>query len=175
MSRGPGKIEQAIEAAFKAEPDNAFTVQDLCERAYPGINKIERKHRVSVIRAATALADRLEYWTWFKSGCPGNTLIFWNWTDVHSYGMARLKGDNLCCYQARRAVADCWRNDEQQLRDRLAPGGEDNHLINPGGAWFLHTEEMLAEHRGDTKKAAKIKAARKADMEKTTAALRAII
>jgi hypothetical protein len=39
MSRGPGRIERAIEAAFAAEPDNAFTIEDLCDRIYPEIRR----------------------------------------------------------------------------------------------------------------------------------------
>ena len=36
MSRGAGRVERAIMAAVRAEPDNAFTVADLCDRVYPG-------------------------------------------------------------------------------------------------------------------------------------------
>jgi hypothetical protein len=28
---------------------------------------------------------------------------------------------------------------------RLAPGGEDHHLVVPGGAWHLHTAIFKAE------------------------------
>jgi hypothetical protein len=42
MSKGPGQI-------------NAFTLEDLCERVYPGVNRIEKKHHVSVARAARNL------------------------------------------------------------------------------------------------------------------------
>jgi len=34
MSGGPGRIERAIEALFDADRDNAFTVEELCERIY---------------------------------------------------------------------------------------------------------------------------------------------
>jgi hypothetical protein len=52
MSKGPGRVSRAIEAALEAEPDNAFTVEDLCDRVYRGINRVEKKHRVAVLRAA---------------------------------------------------------------------------------------------------------------------------
>jgi len=45
MSRGPGRIERAIAAILDAESDNAFTTEDLCERVYRGVNRVEKKHR----------------------------------------------------------------------------------------------------------------------------------
>ena len=67
MSRGAGRVERAILAAVRAEPDNAFTVADLCDRVYPGVNRIEKKHRVSVQRAMKNAAKRsngdLGLWT----------------------------------------------------------------------------------------------------------------
>jgi hypothetical protein len=57
MSKGPGRVERIIEAVFAAEPDNAFTIEDLCDRVYPG-EPIEKKHRVSVLRAAKQVAKR---------------------------------------------------------------------------------------------------------------------
>jgi hypothetical protein len=51
MSKGAGRVERAIAGVFEAEPDNAFTVEDLCDRAYPG-ELVEKKHRVAVLRAA---------------------------------------------------------------------------------------------------------------------------
>ena len=60
MSRGPGRIERAIASAFAAEPDNAFTIGDLCIRVYPEIARgfalPEKKHRVAVLRAAKKVA-----------------------------------------------------------------------------------------------------------------------
>ena len=57
MSKGPGRVSRAIEAILEAEPDNAFSVEDLCDRVYPGINRVEKKHRVSVLRAANLVAS----------------------------------------------------------------------------------------------------------------------
>jgi hypothetical protein len=75
MSKGPGRIERAIEAAFAADPDNAFTTEELCERAYfPAVNLIEKKHRVAVVRAGKRLAERMERFSWFISERLGNEL-----------------------------------------------------------------------------------------------------
>ena len=51
MSRGPGRIERAIRALFDANPDAAFTTDDLCRACYPA-RRVEHKHRVAVWRAA---------------------------------------------------------------------------------------------------------------------------
>lgn len=56
MSRGPGRIERAIVEAFKT--GDTWTVEDLCRAAYPGINRIERKHRIAVRRAAHKVTEQ---------------------------------------------------------------------------------------------------------------------
>jgi hypothetical protein len=72
MSRGPGKIEQAIGEAFKSEPERTFGTDDLIAIAFPDINHVEKKHRVSVLRAARGACR----WTGFVPfnrwlGVPG--------------------------------------------------------------------------------------------------------
>ena len=90
MRKGSGRVEQTIEAVFAAEPDNAFTIDDLCDRVYPG-EAIEKKHRVSVLRAAKQVAKRHgEIDTMIGEGL-GGTLIFFDQYWVLSYAMARLK------------------------------------------------------------------------------------
>jgi hypothetical protein len=59
MSRGPGRIEHAIEAVFTAAPDDAYTTEDLIDRAYPGLDRVEKKHRVAVLRAAKKVCNRI--------------------------------------------------------------------------------------------------------------------
>jgi len=54
LSKGPGRIERTIEELFSAEPDSAFTTDQIGERVY-GSEKSGhgRKSRaVSIIRAA---------------------------------------------------------------------------------------------------------------------------
>lgn len=58
MSRGPGRIERAILAALQAEPDNALTAHELCERIFLSCLPPEKKHRVAVIRAMHRIAAR---------------------------------------------------------------------------------------------------------------------
>ena len=55
MSRGPGRIERAIEALFASQAGRTFSTDELVEAAYRGVNRIEKKHRVAVLRAAKRL------------------------------------------------------------------------------------------------------------------------
>lgn|SRR4051794_27528183 len=79
MSRGPGRIERAIEAAFQANPHRAYTGEELVRLAYPDAYSgeacdhsvawasvtgapepgVAKKHRVAVYRAAHNVAARL--------------------------------------------------------------------------------------------------------------------
>jgi hypothetical protein len=51
MSRGAGRIEAAIRKLFTEHPDMGFTTDDLVQHCFPDIRAIEKKHRVSVLRA----------------------------------------------------------------------------------------------------------------------------
>jgi hypothetical protein len=169
MSRGPGKIQRAIEAAFRAEPDNAFLLSEMCERVYPGVNRIEKKHRVAVARAVRAIP---QLGCWHRETL-GRELVIFDPCDVMSRGMATLKADRLSGYEQnndpRKAevrkrcawlvslnpqkyghYANAEREiSEQELRNSLASGGENHRLVMPGGAWWRHTEMERAKRRGD--------------------------
>jgi hypothetical protein len=113
MSRGPGRIERAIVAAFTAEPENAFTVEDLCDRIFGPqeqqvptfkwengrckrititISHPEKKHRVAVLRAAKTLMKRgtIPGLTAMPSELLGRTQIYFDHANVKSYAMATL-------------------------------------------------------------------------------------
>src|SRR5260370_37211150 len=90
MNKGPGRVEKIIEAVFAAEPDNAFTIEDLCDRVYPG-ELIEKKHRVSVLRAAKRFAKRRGEIDTITGEGLGGTLIFFDQYCVLCYAIARLK------------------------------------------------------------------------------------
>jgi hypothetical protein len=91
MSRGHGKVQRAILAAFAAEPDNAFLLSELCERVYPGLRRIEKKHRNAVARAAKAIPS-IDH---MKREVLGSELVFYDPLNVMSYATARLKSDSL--------------------------------------------------------------------------------
>lgn len=159
MSKGPGRIERAIQAAFAAEPDNAFTTEDLIDRVYPGANRAERKHRVAVTRAAKQTCERLaeQGWRWASSESLGRRLVFYNMYDVQSYAMGRLKTDSYPRYRNTdpRSMRSA---SEDDLRARLSPGGRDHHLVVEGGAWWSHVDGWIAERDGDHERAEKRRA-----------------
>ena len=62
MSRGPGRVERAIQAAFQAEPTEGFTVKRLAQIVYHAGSTtaaITEPERQSVARAARKVAKRL--------------------------------------------------------------------------------------------------------------------
>jgi hypothetical protein len=81
MSKGLGHVGRAILAAFEDEPDNAFTTEELCERAYPSTAKYlpERAQRVAVLRAVkrlTALRPDLGIRDWRSEFARGGGSYF---------------------------------------------------------------------------------------------------
>ena len=57
MSRGPGRVEESLRALFRDQPDGIFTTAELCRDVY-GRRRIDKKHRVAVLRALKSLARR---------------------------------------------------------------------------------------------------------------------
>src|SRR5262245_59130288 len=96
MSKGPGRIQRAISAAFEAEPDNAFTTLELCEHAYPDDDGPgwKTKHRIAVLRAAKKILQ-LDH---METKALGGQLVFYDCFNVMSYAMARLKADSFNNY-----------------------------------------------------------------------------
>jgi hypothetical protein len=64
MSRGPACIQRAIETLFAAEPSRTFSTDELVKVVYRGVNRVEKKHRVAVLRAADKVAKRLHWAKW---------------------------------------------------------------------------------------------------------------
>jgi hypothetical protein len=93
MSRGPGRIELAIETAFKRHPKQSFTTNELVLAAYPQLsqsNRIEKKHRVAVLRAATHVCNRLG-WAGYYINKPGNMVLFVNTLDLDAYVQGQVR------------------------------------------------------------------------------------
>lgn len=78
MSRGPGRVERAIKAAFDAEPTRIFTTEYLCTHVYTDAARIEKKHRVSLIRAAKRVVQREPSWRMTRTHMPGAPFLFFN-------------------------------------------------------------------------------------------------
>lgn len=150
MSRGPGKIEKAVEAAFRENPDHAYTVEDLADHVFFGINRIEKKHRVSLIRATKKVCSRLD-WSWFISGGKGGTLVFFNPYSVMSYGMGSIKAADISNHYRSKdpRIPDHWRTDEADVLARLQPGGRDHGKIIEGGTWWKFVKMNVIERDKD--------------------------
>ena len=136
MSRGLGKIGRVVEAAFAAEPDNAFTVDELCHRAYPGINRIEKRHRVAVLHAAKKRPNT----DWRPAESLGGMLVFYIPDNVMSYAMGRLKMDRCNCGYWERS-----RTSDTELAAQLHEGGDYHEYIIEDGAWWCHVEMFKAQ------------------------------
>jgi hypothetical protein len=63
MSKGPGHVERKLEELFKKNPKRPFSTRMLCLHVYPD-EKIEKKHRVSVLRALKRLSRNLRPHLW---------------------------------------------------------------------------------------------------------------
>src|SRR5271163_1960986 len=94
MSRGPGKIEQAIETTFTRFPDQTFSTTELGPIAYPGVNRLEKKHRVSIIRAADKVAKRIA-WSARRTEAPAGEMVYYNLLHARSYRLGKLRTDFL--------------------------------------------------------------------------------
>lgn len=96
MSRGPGRIERAIERLIAGQPDAAFLIDDLCWIVFPAIDAVEKKHRVSVLRATAKVISREGNWTLGQSGNRrGAPLALFNIKSRHSIAVMLAKGEQL--------------------------------------------------------------------------------
>lgn len=185
MSKGYGSVQRAILQAFKAEPDNAFLLSELCERVYAGFNRAEKKHRIAVTRAAKLLPSIAI----MRSNTLGSELVFYDPLNLMSYAMARLKSDSLNHYRSndnrwfdpdrlskwyREArgyekgyVYQHYRATEADLRAMLAAeGGREHNLIVSGGVWWREVEINKAKARGDQITADRLQAESDAELAK---------
>lgn len=121
MSRGPGKIERSLDALFRDNPSDHFTTTELVERIFPGVNRVEKKHRVTVMRAGYKVAKRM-HWTCSRQRRPGGEIVFFNLCDLRSYAVGRMR----VIYCATRAAANAVWNDEANRMWRS---------WQPGGSW----------------------------------------
>ena len=141
MSRGPGRVERAVEQIFKEQPSCAFTTEELAEIVYPGINRVEKKHRVAVLRAAYKVAYRLG-WFAFRCERPGGHTVYCNPCDVRSYALGRLRSDFVHNDRSLERL--------QKMAEGRSDREEDQHeteRVSPGGAWWNHVQ--IERHRRD--------------------------
>ena len=166
MRRGSGRIEQAIIAAFAADPDNAFTVAELCKRSYPDGVGVDKKHRVAVLRAAQLLERHWPDLGWKHSEMLGRQKVFFNATSVVSFAMACLKGSNFVSYdnQDKRTHRFRRRQSEVELRASLRKGGKNHKHIVAGGAWRRRHDIWIARRDGDIARLKQLEAEQERDL-----------
>jgi hypothetical protein len=163
MSKGLGRIQRTIDVIFKDNPEGAFTVEELCSSVY-GDGKIEKRHRVAVIRAAKAVAKNFPDIVVWHAEWRGGTLIFFNHRSVISYAIARLKSDNIEHWGRSHALTD--------YEARRILGAQHVALIAPDGAWWRFVQEWIAERDGDTATVERLKALREAQAAELNAKIR---
>ena len=127
------ELDSAIEAIFAAEPDWAFTADEICKRAL-AVTKPKRKHRTAVLNASRAAGMGIMF-----SESRGRTRIIFNLDSLMSYAVARKRSWMWSLYGS-----------EERLRAELAPDGRDHHLITDGGPWVRHWQMFVAEAKGET-------------------------
>ena len=161
MSRGHGQVQRAILAAFAADPDNAFLLSELCERVYAGCNRIEKKHRNAVARAAKAIPS-IDH---MKREVLGSELVFYDPLNVMSYAMARLKSDSLgpaAGYLNNDYRPTSWRRydirSDRIFHKMLSVGGDHHKYVVEGGCWWRHTELRKAQANGNEEAVARLQA-----------------
>lgn len=127
-----------------AEPDGAWTTEERCERVYPETNRVEKKHRVSVLRAARRVVENDPDWVLTCSKSLGGQRVLMSWADVRSYALGRLKSENQYKSNDTRLR---WSYSAKELADTL----ETEHyqkLMAPGGDWWRHVHRHIAEPDG---------------------------
>jgi hypothetical protein len=133
MGRGPGRIEQAIEATFTRFPDQTFSTAELGLIVYPGINRIEKKHRVSIVRAADKVAKRIA-WSARRARAPAGAggVVYYNLLNARSYRLGMLRAGIFSRSEPLRELEE--RLDNPDVRNA------EWSDIQPGGVWAMHVE-----------------------------------
>jgi hypothetical protein len=129
-------VQRAILAAFAADPDNALLLSELCERVYPGRNRIEKKHRNAVARAAKAIPS-IRY---MKREVLGSELVFYDPLNVMSYAMAELKSDAFIDYRNNDPRTDLW-----QQRKTMCAGYNGGAITEEEMRAYVTTSEIPAK------------------------------
>lgn len=119
MSRGPGRIERKLAAAFEAEPDRAFTTAELCRVAYPGEPTTTKARRVSVLRALRHLIDRIDTLRAIPFEKRGSELIWFNMTSLASYASARARAYSRSPSAAELAEGSAWHGHVVSWREEI--------------------------------------------------------
>ena len=147
MSRGAGRVEQAIFAAFSVV-GMSYTVVDLFKHAYPDAAQLERKHRVAIKRAAYNSCLKTG-WTTLRRDNRGGGYIYYDPCDVISYASARLKGREYRYQSQDKWIRRFNPTTDEEISSQLEVGGESYDLVVEGGTWWKHSRMAQAKQDGD--------------------------
>jgi hypothetical protein len=115
MSRGPGRIERTIRALMVANPDLAFTTDWLCCQLF-ATSRVEKKHRISVLRAIHRIIAVDPDWSLMRRHC----CVPFNQADLQSYATAFFIAHGFHPW-VRRPWR--WKDDPDQWHRRLSAKG----------------------------------------------------
>ena len=147
MSRGAGRVEQAIFAAFSVV-GTSYTVEDLFKDAYPDSPQLERKHRVAIKRAASNACLKTGWTTWRRYN-RGGGYIYYDPCDVISYASARLKGTDYRYQSQDKWIRRFNPTTDEEITSQLEVGGKSYDLVVEGGTWWTHARMAQAKRDGD--------------------------
>jgi hypothetical protein len=135
-----------------------FITDELAEHCYPNAPAIERKHQVSVLRAAQKVVANDPDWTAWRGEGQGRTWVFPNRANVQSYALARMMVEGYSYYRSeRRARRAAGYSDFPLLNGRQVPAGCEKvvkggfpYIRRWGDTAHLMTDrdELLARLRG---------------------------
>jgi hypothetical protein len=162
MSRGPGKLERTIAAEFAAHPDDALAIEALALACYPGINRVEKKHRIAVARAAKSVCGRTG-WGWYIDARQGGKSIYFHQRSLRSYAFARLRND-FC----KNNLSD---EELRQLIDGKADHRRYHSIAQSLGAFANHVRAWRVFLDGNEDE----KAAMRIEVAERNAAIRAVL
>ena len=165
MSKGPGRVEQAIRELFSANPREAFTSGDLVAAVFPGIQEIHKKHQVSILRAARRMIASDLNWRMSRAETRGGPSIFYNAGDEWSYGLHRL-----LCMHTRVIEGRIEFRPKDELRKLLDTDRYRDLRSPPNGAWYREVEIHRAHRDGERERAARLEVEREAARRRWVAA-----
>lgn len=145
-----------------------FSVAELGPIVYPGLTRVERRHRVAILRAADKIAAQL-WWARLTSARTGGQIVYCNTLNVRSYAIGRLRADPLI---NTMSIAQIEALIEEPAPDDPWRGRSKWDLVRPGGAWWRHVEIAKARKAGDVAEAERLQAVLLAETARRSAALR---
>ncbi|MBR0760768.1 hypothetical protein [Bradyrhizobium japonicum] len=159
MSRGPGRVERAICGLLESNPAGAFVVNDFAKVCFPGINRIEKKHRVSILRAANKVCNKL-WWASESIGGQYGNCVFYNLLNLHSYAVGRVASHESGDWSAERNRCEVLDPSESErmllgtdIQTRWRSARDESRLVRTDGPYPLAVEMWRARRGGDSARA----------------------